>query len=158
MKHVLRIAALACLCPLAGLAQDAGDGGVRFTFGLSQRVDTSSDRDLTAEGAQPGADATTRLTFGAITQTRSERVALDLGTGLTLSDGGVTRGDSSATLAYRRSSADAVLELSAGWVQSDIAYRDASDFITADGALVLPEPAKSMKTLNVLQKTAPYRW
>ena len=141
MKQLPRIALVACLWPGLGQAQDSGPGGVSFTLGLTQRVEASSDADLATAGADRGVTGTTTLSFGAVTETRSERLALDLGLGLRLSgDDGVMRGDSSAALSYSRSSADAVLSLTAGWSQTNIAFlRDTADFINADGVLVLPD-------------------
>lgn len=162
MKQIPRIALVACLWPGIGQAQDTGPGGLSFTLGLNQRVEASSDADLATAGADRGVDGTTTLSFGAVTETRAERLALDLGLGLRLSDGGVMRGDSRAALSYARTSADAELSLSADWARTDISFlRDTSDFINADGVLVLPDDLDELTATGTRTTTdlaATLRW
>ena len=133
MKQFLSIAVLACLVPAVSMAQDAEPGGVLFTFGFEQRVEGSGDRDLATAGAESGFDSITSLSFGVVTETRTDLLSLELGTGLRIAESELTNDDSSVRLAYRRNSADAVFDLSTGLVRSDIAFlRDASDLVDAD--------------------------
>ncbi len=114
MKQFLSIAVLACLVPAVSMAQDAEPGGVLFTFGFEQRVEGSGDRDLATAGAESGFDSITSLSFGVVTETRTDLLSLELGTGLRIAESELTNDDSSVRLAYRRNSADAVLDLSTG--------------------------------------------
>jgi len=155
MKQFSRIALVGCLWPGVTLAQDAGPGGLSFSLGVNQRVEAATDRDLATAGADRGVDGTTTLSFGAVTETRAERLALDLGLGLRLSGDGVTRGDSRAALSYGRTSADAELSLTADWTQTDIAFlRDTADFINADGVLVLPDDLDELTATGTRTTTA----
>ena len=140
MKRFLSIVLAASLCPIALNAQDAGPGGFFYTFEIDQFLEADSDRDLATPEREEGGEAITDLRFGAVTETRSQRVGFDLGSGFRVSDGELTGEDINLRLAYTRNSADAVLDTSFSIVRSNIEFlRDASDFIDADGELVLPE-------------------
>jgi hypothetical protein len=140
MKQFFSLIALASLCPAPSLAQDAEPGGVFLTFELDQRFEGSSDRDLATTEAESGFDSITALAFGAVSETRAERLSLDLETDLRIAEGELTNDESNVRLAYSRNSADSVLDMSVNSARSDIAFlRDASDFINSDGELILPD-------------------
>ncbi len=140
MKYLRSLMAVASLCPIAATAQEAEPGGVFFTLDFSQLLEATTDRDLATTQTEDGFDSVTSLSFGAVTETRTDRLAYGLDTGVRLSDGDFSNDDSTVSLTYRRNSADAVLDVSARITRADISFlRDASDFIDAGGELVLPD-------------------
>nr|WP_325249954.1 hypothetical protein [Amylibacter sp.] len=159
MNHFFRIVILTGLSPAAGLAQDAEPGGLSFTFGLRQQFEAFTDRSLSVAGEDPGGRSTTILTFGALTETRQERLELEFGT--QLSDG-LIRTNTTADLSYHRTSANAVIDLTAEWVQSDLAFlRSASSFVDADGIVVLPDDLGQLTSTGTRTATtfgASIRW
>ena len=148
------LAVLAALAPTLSAAQERDAGGVSFTLGLSQTLEASSDRDLATDAAERGLEARTRLSFGALSETRTERLSLDLSGGLRLGDDTTTRDSSRARLAYARQGADARLELSATWDWADVAFlRDVEDFRGPDGLIVLPEDLGELTATGTRETT-----
>lgn len=145
MKHLTTCIALACglvlgLMPGVGAAQGAGDGGIALTFGLNQRFETTSDRDLTDAETTAGRDSSTQFSFALSDETRTEALSFDFATGLRLTEEGRGPWDVQTGLRYARTGANAALTLRAGYDRTDIAVlRDLSDFLDADGVLVLPD-------------------
>ncbi len=137
MSHMLKYATFACLIPFAVSAQE---GGVSVNFGVDQRFEANSDVDLTTEDADPGFTGITSLSFGAVTETRTQRLSADLFTDLRLSEVDFERGETGVSLAYTRQGVDSALSLSATTTFSEIAFlRTATDFVNSEGVLVLPE-------------------
>lgn len=140
MKRSFGLCLIASLCPLAGFAQEAEPGGVFFTFDLGQTFEASSDRDLETPEREDGLESLTTLRFGAVTETRAERLSFSLGSELRISEGELTDDGLNAQLAYSRNSADARFDISLSADREDIAFlRDASDFLDDDGIIVLPD-------------------
>jgi hypothetical protein len=138
--QIWKITAIACLMPFAASAQDDASGGVSLNFGIDQRFDANSDTDLSTPEAEDGFTSVTTLRFGLLTETRTERFSADLSTNFRLTEDASEAGDSSLRFAYGRNSADSVLALSARTTRSDIEFlRSVSDFVDADGTLVLPD-------------------
>ena len=148
------LAVLAALAPTLSAAQERDAGGVSFTLGLSQTLEASSDRDLATDAAERGLEARTRLSFGALSETRTERLSLDLSGGLRLGDDTTTRDSSRARLAYARQGADARLELSATWDWADVAFlRDVEEFRGPDGLIVLPDDLDELTATGTRETT-----
>ena len=140
MKRVFRLMLLAGLSPLRAIAQEAEPGGVYFTLDFSQSVEASTDRDLTTEEAEDDLISLTTLTFGAVTETRTDRLAFTLGSGLRISEGEFSDDGLNSSLSYRRESADASFEASISSRRDDIAFlRDLTDFVDDTGVIVLPD-------------------
>ena len=140
MKRIVSLLLFAGLCPLAVSAQEAEPGGVAFSFDFAQSFQISTDRDLTTDAAEDGFVGVTTLGFGAVTETRTDRLSFDLGTDLRISDGEFGADGLNAELAYRRISADSEFNVSLRSQRDDIAFlRDVSDFVNADGVIVLPD-------------------
>lgn len=162
MKHFASFLLLSGIFPLTAVAQEAEPGGVYFTFDLGQSLTVSSDRDLATAEDESGFDSITSLGFGAVTETRSERLSFDLATGVRIRDSEIASDDGEARLAYSRNSADAELELSAGWTRADIAFlRGITDFIDDDGALILPGDFDELTGTGIREFTtasASIRW
>ena len=130
MKPTFRLALFACLCPFASPAQEAEPGGVFFTFDVGQTFEGTTDRDLETTAKESGVDSLTSLSFGAVSETRSQRLSFNLGTDLRISEGDFSADATTARLAYTRNSANAVFDVSLTSRREDIAFlRDASDFI-----------------------------
>lgn len=162
MSQFWKITAIACVFPLAVSAQEDQSGGVSVSFGIDQRFDANSDADLSTPEAERGFTGLTSLRLGALTETRTERFSIDLSTSLRLTEDTSESGDTSLRFAYGRNSADSALALSARTTRSDIAFlRSASDFVDADGTLVLPDDFDDLVgtgTRSVTLLGASLRW
>ncbi len=162
MKHFVSLFILAGFLPLSAIAQEAEPGGVSFSFDLGQSFNISNDRDLATLEDESGVDSITGLGFGVVTETRTQRLSFDLATDLRVRDGAFANDDATALLAYSRNSADAELELSAGWTREDIAFlRGVTDFIDAEGNLILPADFDDLTGTGIREftnATASLRW
>lgn len=162
MKYLRSLMAVASLCPVTAIAQEAEPGGVFFTFNINQLFEATTDRDLATTQTEDGFDSVTNLSFGAVTETRTDRLAYGLDTGVRLSDGDFSNDDSTIRLTYRRSSADAILDISARVTRADISFlRDATDFINAAGELILPDDFEDLTGSGVRNDgslSATLRW
>jgi hypothetical protein len=155
MKRATSLTLLASLCPLASFAQEAERGGVYFTFDIDQTFEASTDRDLETTEEESGLDSLTSLQFGAVTETRAQRLSFELGTSLRIGEGEFSDDGIDARLAYSRNSAEAVLDLSLASQREDIAFlRDASDFINADGEIELPDDFDELTGSGIRAGTA----
>lgn len=140
MKKILSLFVLAGLSPAISFAQEAEPGGVFFTLDFGQSFEANTDTDLTTSEDEGGFDSITSFSFGAVTETRAQRLSFDLASGVRISDEDVSSDDTTAQLAYSRNSADAVLDVTLAATRSDISFlRDAEDFIGPDGELELPD-------------------
>lgn len=119
------VAALAATFAAGATAQDVGEGPLpRLTFDVTQRVETSSG-------------AVTSFELGVLDATRTESLALAARSGLQIGSGFE---DPLLTFAYLRQGADASLELDAAFRQGEVeTLANLSDFLNADGELVLPD-------------------
>lgn len=130
MKRSYKHIVLACLCPVTSLAQEAEPGGVYFTLDVSQTLEASTDRDLASTTREQGIDSLTSFSFGAVSETRAQRLSFGLASELLLRDGAFSNDDIRAQLAYSRNSADASLDISLAARRADIAVlRDGFDDI-----------------------------
>jgi len=155
MKRILSLTLIAGLGPAMVLAQEAEPGGVFFTFDLGQGLTANSDRDLATTDEESGIGSVTTLDFGAVTETRTQRLSFDLGTALRVTDGEFSDDGLSVGLAYSRNSADAQLDASVSQRRADIAFlRDASAFVTDDGEIVLPDDFDELTGTGVRAVTA----
>lgn len=140
MKRLISLILLASLYPVASTAQEAEPGGIYFTLDVGQTLEASSDRDLGTEAAEDGLDSVTSLSFGAVTETRTQRLSFELGTELRVNEDGLTGDSTIARLAYSRNSAGAELGVLLETQREDISLlRDVTDFISDDGEIELPD-------------------
>lgn len=154
MNKIRYLMVLACLCPVASVAQDAEPGGVFFTFDIGQSFEASTDRDLTTTEAEDGVDAITTLGFGAVSETRNQRLSFDISTGLRTTEDEFSTDDTTLRLGYNRNSADAIFDVSATYRRADISFlRDVSDFINADGDIVLPDDFDDLLGSGIREET-----
>ncbi len=162
MKQLVSLVLAGGLCPVIALAQDAEPGGVFFTFDFGQSFEATSDSDLETPEEEDSVQGITDIRFGAVTETRSQRLSFDLGTGIRATEDELTNEDVSLRFAYSRNSADAVFDTSISALRSDISFlRDASDFINADGVLVLPDDFEDLTGSGIRIATtvaASLRW
>ena len=140
MKKLLSLCVLTTLSPALSFAQEAEPGGVFYTFDFGQRFEANTDTDLTTPEDDSAFEGITSFSFGAVTETRSQRLSFNLGTDVRVGDGDVSSDDTTARLAYSRNSADALFDISIETARSDISFlRDTEDFIGPDGELELPD-------------------
>jgi hypothetical protein len=141
--HVLLGAGLT-LPPMIVLAQDDA-GGLRMTFGLSQRFETTENLALDTDSAGRTTQSATNLSFALITETRTQRLAIDASTDLRFADGPDKSSDNGLAdprfgLSYTRAGANASLTFNASLRNDDIAFvRPLEDFLTPDGEIDLPD-------------------
>ncbi len=154
MKQFWPVAISVGLLPVGVSAQEAEPGGVFFRFAVEQRFETSDDFDLATEEAESGFEAVTGLNFGAVTETRTQRLSFDVDTDVRVSDGETVVDDTSLTLAYTRESADAMLDVAVSTTRSDIAFlRDVGDFLDDEGVLVLPDDIDDLTGTGIRSTT-----
>ncbi len=154
MKRVISLFLLANLCPLAGSAQEAEPGGVYFTLDVGQTLEASTDRDLETVEEERGLDSLTILSFGAVTETRTQGLYFGLGTNLRISEGEFSTDAINARLGYTERSADAIFDVSLSSRREDIAFlRDASDFIDDEGEIVLPDDFDDLTGTGIRAET-----
>lgn len=143
-RPILRLAAVGVLALpiLPAIAQE--EGGLRMRFGLEQRLEYADNLalELPAEGAT--AVSSTRLSFNLSSETRTERLALNVGAALKLVDGPDGRdaglGDPRLELSYAREAANATFGFDAHYRSSEVDFlRPLEDFINDDGVIELPE-------------------
>ena len=135
-------AGLLAALPPSALAQDRG--GLSSTLTLAERIELARNQALTPGGSDLSFQSITSLSYGFLSETRTETFRFDAGLDLrgSLVEGGdpeFALGTRSLSFGYEREGARSSLDLSAGAEQSDVAFlRPLSDFIE-DGGFVLPE-------------------
>ena len=141
---VLPLATSLALLPLSGGAQDGG--GLQLTFGVEQRFEVTDNLGLDVVSAGTTSQASTRLSFGLLTETRSARLEFDTSASLRAANGPdfsgteVSLSDPQMSLAYSRQAANAELEVSGFVRQTDVEFlRSLEDFIDDTGQIVLPD-------------------
>ena len=141
-------AALAAALPCLAVAQDLGPGGVQYQFGLSQGLSYDSDFAMASFGTRSAAYATTRLSFGISSETRTQRIALETGATLRLlpsfaRNAGADVAEPFVALTYSRDAARSGLSLSLRHEREGLAFVDRfTGVIGPDGtlrALAAPE-------------------
>lgn len=137
------IALGALLLPVApALAQETG--GLRLTLGVEQRFEVSDNLALATPSKGTTTSAATRLSFGLLSDTAIQHLALDISATFRLADeaGGKSTAafDSPrADFSYSRDGANAALSFSAAYSRDRIEFlRPLSDFTNGDGVVELP--------------------
>ena len=122
------------LHPLMGIAQDTG--GLQLTFGVEQRFESNDNLGLDVVSAGTTNQATTRLSFGLLTETRSASLAFDTSASLRAANGPgfsgteVALADPRISLTYSRTAANANLDVKARVQTTDVEFlRSLEDFI-----------------------------
>lgn len=138
----LALPILPAIAPAIAIAEESG--GLRMRFGLEQRLEYTNNLalELPPEGAT--AISSTRLSFGLSSETRTERLALDLGAALKLANGPDSPetglGDPRLDLSYAREAANARFSFGANYRKSEVDFlRPLEDFTDDAGVIVLPE-------------------
>ncbi|MFA9229799.1 MAG: hypothetical protein ACEQSU_03475, partial [Microgenomates group bacterium] len=127
-------------------AQAQDTGGVVMTFGLQERLETTSNLGLDVTNRGRTNQATTNLSFGISSETQTSRLAFDMSGVLRAAQGpghsGTDFGFDGPKLAfsYAHSGANASLSLKAHYSDADVEYlRPLENFLDEDGHIVLPE-------------------
>lgn len=133
-RLALAVGCVALIPAIATQAQEAG--GVVFTLGVDQRFQWKENPSLSVVSTGQEATSRTRLTFGAVTQTRTQRLAFSASGTLAAGDGG-NNGFTlpGADLSYRLDGASSSFAVSAFLRESDVST---SDFATDFGLDGLP--------------------
>lgn len=141
-------ASAVCLAALPLAAQEEV-GGLLVRLGLEQRLEYGENLglDLPEEGST--ARASTALSFGLTSETRTQTFALQTGAALRFEDGptGSDAGivDPQASLSYSREAANATLSLSAYYRETDVDFlRPLEDFVNDEGVIELPEDLEDL--------------
>lgn len=121
-------------------------GGVLLTFGIEARVETSSNLGLEVPAEGSTTQGTTRLSFGLLSETPSQRLSFNAsaalraatGPGVDAAQTGLT--DPRASLSYRHETASTTIAVSGSVREDDISFlRSLDDFVNEDGEVELPE-------------------
>lgn len=141
----------------------AQDGPARhLTFGIDQRLEVGSNPSLEIPAEESTAFSTTRLSFGFVSETAVDRLALTgsgvlrLGDGANTSSSGFAFDDRRLGLSYVRSAATGELGLNASLREADIRFlRPLEDFLNADTAEIeLPEDLEDLEGDGTRRSTA----
>lgn len=132
------------LSALTAIAQDTDEGGVLLTFGIEQRFEVG--RNIALEVPEEGTSsvATTTLSFGLSSETRTQRISIEGSSGLRISDlpgegTDVGFSDTELRLEYGQDVGNSAFTATAEYTHSDIDFlRSLSDFEDDDGVIVLP--------------------
>lgn len=119
MKRLLAMPLL--VFPAALWAQETGTGGVNITFEIGQRFEYVEEEGFVGATRDEGLRSLTTLAFGISSETRNQRLAFDLSTGVAqnLTNGGSTEFESTrASLDYTISNRNTELTF-AGFYQRD---------------------------------------
>ena len=142
------------LSPLGLSAQDSAAGGMRLTLGVSQSLGVTRNPDLAPGETGISPLATTNLSLGYLTETRTERLAIDLSGGLRVDETGAEAESPTLSFGYDRISADADLSLG-GSVRRTRANATLSlaDLTAPDGTVVLPTDLDQLTREGTLTRT-----
>jgi outer membrane usher protein FimD/PapC len=144
MRHLPRALLIATSAALALPAAAQDGGGLRYVFGLSQRLEASRNPDLSVPAGDSTLDAVTSLSFGLTSSTPVEALSLSLDGGLRLSKSGSDAVDSGVdgprlSFGYDRTAANASFSTSLDYSDDRIeTLRPLSDFLDEDGEIDLP--------------------
>jgi outer membrane usher protein FimD/PapC len=137
--------ALTAVLALHSLPAAAQDGGLRYVFGLSQRLEARQNPSLAIPAGDDSLTAGTTLSFGLTSSTATEDLSLSLEGGLRLSQTGGEAVDSGIdgpqlAFGYDRRGANASFSASLDYSDARIeTLRPLSDFLNEDGEIELPE-------------------
>lgn len=114
-------------------------GGVQLSFGINLRTEAQDNRSLSATDPDSSFESVARLSFGILSETRTQRFKLDFGGKLRAYNGDSTSVDEgfvepSVALNYALSSANSRLEVSASLSETDLSD---SDVLSDDGLEIL---------------------
>ena len=117
------------------MAQEGG--GLTMRFGFDQGLESTDNVDLVVNAPQRRSTATTRLSFGLSSETRSSKLDFDASAALRAFTGpanGTDRGltDPQISFRYTRSAAASNLELDGALTEGDIANSDATSIFDPD--------------------------
>lgn len=119
-------------------------GGLELRFGIAERLEYGRNLSLDVPDPGNGFIASTILSFGLSSETRTQSINLDAVTGLRLQDlpnidDNFDIGDARLDFGYTREAANAGLSLDAEYLRFDIGFlRSLSDFEDEDGFIILP--------------------
>lgn len=133
--HRPALAALLLAAMPSGVQSQEG-GGVLLTFGIEQMFRSQSNPSLNIPSSGTELQARTKLSFGLVSETRTQRLAF--GANGTFVAGQAARTGfilPSAELSYSRSAASSQLELSAFTSRKDV---DTLEFVTSDDPINNP--------------------
>ncbi len=125
-------------------------GGLQMRFGIAERFEYGRNLALDVPEEGNGFIASTILSFGLSSETRTQTLNLDVVTGLRLQDlpnnpDTFDVGDVRLDFGYTREGANSGLELEAGYLRFDIGFlRSLSDFEDEDGFIALPADFTSL--------------
>lgn len=136
-RRIALVAGFVAMIPaIATQAQEAG--GVVLTLGVDQRFQWKENPSLSVVSTGQEATSRTRLTFGVVSQTRTQRLALSASGTLAAGDGGgngfVLPG---ADLSYQLDGASSSFAVSAFLRESDVSTSDFAADFGPDGLPVL---------------------
>lgn len=144
-------------------AAGAQDGPTRqLTFGIDQRLETSSNQALETPSKGSTSLSTTRLSFGFLSETAVDRFAvtgsgtLRIGDGPGVDSNGFTFDDRRLGLSYSHTAAIGEVQLNASLRDANIRFlRPLEDFLNADtGEIELPEDLEDLEGDGTRRSTA----
>lgn len=130
-RAVLIGTAALILPPLAAAAQEGG--GLRFTLGIEERIEAIRNPDLDIPATGTTTSATTRLSFGMVSETAIQTFSLNAAAGVRIAnepaDGTTTELEApSLSVNYQRAVSNAALTFGINFRRDRIDTLDASDF------------------------------
>lgn len=136
----------------AGQAQEIPlePGGLQMRFGIAERFEYGRNLALDVPEEGNGFIASTILSFGLSSETRTQTLDLDVVTGMRLQDlpnnpDSFDIGDARLNFGYTRDGANSGLELDADYLRLDIGFlRSLTDFEDEDGFITLPADFTSL--------------
>lgn len=143
-RPLRKTAALGATALALALPSWAQEGGLRYSLGISETLETVTNPGFETPAAPGTLSAKTALSLGFSSQTRTESLSFGLGTALTLSKDGagidLTAGQPHLDLAYSREAAGSALRIGFSYDDDRIeTLRPITDFIGEDGQITLPE-------------------
>lgn len=143
-KTLIQCAAIIGAFGASILSAAAQDSGTRLTFDIEQRLESTDNLALDLVSAGTTTSATTQLSFGLTSATRTQQFALHGGAALRLVNrpGSATDtliDDPNLRLSYARQGAHSALEFSASYRRSELDFLNAfENIINDDGEIELP--------------------
>lgn len=150
---------------LLALSAEAQEGGTQLTFGVSQRLEAIANAELDADSRGTTRQASTSLSFNAVTQTRLDRLAFGASGALRVVDdpAGGTRFEADTprlSFSYGRETPAARLALRASYSETEIEFLRLEDLLDPD-VILTPEDIENLRgtgTRRNLSATASLDW
>jgi outer membrane usher protein FimD/PapC len=139
---------------VSAAAQSFGTDGLQLSFGINLRTSAEDNRDLDPDNSETSSETEARLSFGILSETQTDRLALDFSGTLRAIDApdGSTQAngfvDPGVSLSYGRSSAAARLDLSGSLQESELSQ----DFL--DGDVLDGEPIELVTGTATRRRTS----